>query len=337
MGDGSSRRPTMADVAERVGVSRALVSLVFRNKEGASQRTRERVLQAAAELGYHPDTTAQLLRSRRSRHLGVLYTPTEQFHADLLEGLYPVAEKHGYDIVLGARAATRDVTRAAEELLGFRSEALLLIAGDELPARLTELAGRAPLVIVGPHLAGKQFDTVRSDDVRGAREAIDHLVGLGHREIAHVDGGTGAAAADRRRGYRAAMRRHNLSARVRVLTGDFTEESGALAADELLRRDPLPTAVFVANDRCAVGLMHALRRKGVNVPGDISVVGFDGSRAAQRPHIDLTTVRQDIPGTAAAAVETVLERLDLDRVEPKHVVLRTELIVRSTTAPPRLS
>lgn len=332
--DGDVRRPTMADVAERVGVSRALVSLVFRGKEGASQQTRERVFQAAAELGYRPDTAAQLLRSRRSRHLGALYIPTEPFHADVIDALYPVAEKNGYDVVLGALTQTRDVTKATEDLLGFRCEAVLLISEDSISPRLTELAAQVPLVVVGPHPHGPRFDTVRSDDTRGARLAVDHLVSLGHRRIVHIDGGHGAAAADRRRGYRNAMRKHGLAENVHIITGDYTEESGALAVRELFRLDPLPTAVFACNDRCAVGLLHALRRMGVTVPGDISIVGFDGSRAAQLPHIDLTTVRQDIPGTAEAAIETALERLDGERTEARQVVLKTQLIVRSTTAPP---
>ncbi|HEX6351349.1 LacI family DNA-binding transcriptional regulator [Actinophytocola sp.] len=334
MDDRDARRPTMADVAERVGVSRALVSLVFRGKEGASQQTRERVFEAARELGYRPDTAAQLLRSRRSRHLGALYVPTEPFHADVIDALYPVAEKSGYDVVLGALTQTRDVTKATEELLGFRCEAVLLIGVETTHAQLTSLASQAPLVVVGPHQHGPRFDTVRSDDVRGARQAVDHLVGLGHRRIVHIDGGHGPAAADRRRGYRNAMRKHGLAEHVHMIPGDYTEECGALAAQELFRMDPLPTAVFAANDRCAVGLLHALRRMGVTVPGDISIVGFDGSRAAQLPHIDLTTVRQDIPGTAEAAIDTALERLDEERTEAKQVVLRTQLIVRSTTAPP---
>lgn len=324
----------MADVAERVGVSRALVSLVFRGKEGASKKTRERVFEAARELGYRPDTAAQLLRSRRSRHLGALYIPIEPYHADVIDAIYPVAEKNGYDVVLGALTANRDVTKATEDLLGFRCEAVLLIGVETTQAQLTTLATQVPLVVVGPHQHGPQFDTVRSDDIRGARQAVDHLVSLGHRRIVHIDGGHGPAAADRRRGYRNAMRKHGLAEHIHVIPGDYTEESGALAAQELFRLDCLPTAVFAANDRCAIGLLHALRRIGLTVPGDISIVGFDGSRAAQLPHIGLTTVRQDIPGTAEAAIDTALERLDEERTEAKQVVLRTQLIVRGTTAPP---
>lgn len=324
----------MADVADRVGVSRALVSLVFRNKEGASQETRKRVFEAADELGYRPDIAAQLLRSRRSGQIGALYVPTEPFHADVIEALYPVAEKNGYDVVLGALAPTRDLVAATEELIGFRSEAVLLIGLETTRAQLSGLAAQVPLVVIGPHGNGTQFDTVRSDDSRGARQAVDHLVELGHRRIVHIDGGRGQAAADRRRGYRNAMRKHGLVDDIWIISGDYTEECGARAARELFRGSSLPTAVFTANDRCAVGLAHALRRMGVTVPGDISIVGFDGSRAAELPHIDLTTVRQDIAGTVEAAIGIVLERLDEGHAEGKQVVLKTQLVVRGTTAPP---
>src|SRR5690348_16911631 len=117
---GRAGLPTMRDVAARVGVSQALVSLVFRNAPGASSETRERVFRAAAELGYRPDTAAQVLRRSRSRHIGVLYTMRQPWDVDLVEAIYPAAERHGYHIVLGALGPGRDERRADEELLAYR-------------------------------------------------------------------------------------------------------------------------------------------------------------------------------------------------------------------------
>jgi DNA-binding LacI/PurR family transcriptional regulator len=328
------RRPTMADVADRVGVSRTLVSLVFRNHAGASALTRERVFEAASDLGYRPDTAAQLLRSRRSRHLGVLYSPQQPFHADVIAAIYPVAERIGYGVVLGAMTHTRDVEKAVDELLGFRSEAIILVGPSATPTQLAALAGRVPVVTVGRHLSGKWCDSVRTDDARGARQAVDHLVERGHRRIVHIDGGSLPGAPDRRQGYRNAMRRHKLHDHIGIFSGDYSEESGVRAAHEILRRDPLPTAVFAANDRCAVGLLLAFLRMGVDVPRDISIVGFDDSRLARLPPIDLTTVRQDVAGMAEAMVETVIERLDDGRTQAEHVVLKPVLVVRSTTRCP---
>jgi DNA-binding LacI/PurR family transcriptional regulator len=139
-----SRRPTMADVAAKVGVSRALVSLVFRDQPGASPETRERVFEAASELGYRPDMAARLLARGRSRVLGVLFTARDPHHVDLVEALYPAAEELGYDLVLSAAVPARDEHKAVEALIGHRSEALLL-CGPTLPeADLAEIASRTP-------------------------------------------------------------------------------------------------------------------------------------------------------------------------------------------------
>lgn len=333
-GPREGRRPTMADVAARVGVSRALVSVVFRNAEGASPRTRERVFQAAAELGYQPDNAARLLRRRRSGQLGVLYTTRHAFEAELVDALYPAAERRGYSLVLSATAPEREETKAIEDLLSFRSEALLLISPRTRPALLSSLVGAVPVVTIGRQFRGTDFDSVLARDAHGVRSAVDHLVGLGHRRISHIDGGTMAGAAERRRGYREAMRRNGLGAEAEIVPGDYSEDSGARAAREFLRRDTPPTAVLAGNDRCALGLLDALLRMGVNVPRDMSVVGYDDSQLARMTHIALTTVWQDTESQAEAAVRAALERLDGRRTEPRRVSLTPRLVVRGTTGPP---
>jgi DNA-binding LacI/PurR family transcriptional regulator len=325
----------MADVAARVGVSRALVSLVFRGAEGASQETRERVFRAAAECGYQPDTAARMLRRRRSGFLGVVYTASDPFHAELVEAVYPAAEQRGYNVVLSAVTAARDEREAVGDLLGFRSEALMVIGHQALSEELAPLVAGTPAVTVGARLPGTPFDSVRTNDAQGVRQAVDHLVESGHRSIAHIDGGSMLSAAARRRGYREAMRRHGLQEEITVLPGDYSEDSGVRAAHELCRRDRLPTAVVAGNDRCAVGLLDSLLRLGVDVPGEVSVVGYDDSQLARLSHVDLTTVRQDAGQTAESAIQALVERLDGGRTEAKDVVLRPELIVRGTTGPPR--
>lgn len=331
------KRPTMADVAARVGVSRALVSLVFRNAEGASQQTRDRVFQAAAELGYQPNTAARVLRRLRSRHLGVVYAMGDPYQANLIEALYPAAEQRGYSVVLGATTPTRDGHKSAEDLLGFRSEALILIAPETTAGALSSLAARIPVITVGKRFDDTGADSVRTNDAQGVRQAVDYLVELGHRSIGHVDGGKLPGAPERRRGYREAMRRHSLQTEITVISGDYSENSGAAAALELLRQERLPTAIIAGNDRCAVGLLDALLRHGVNVPQDLSVVGYDDSQLARLSHINLTSVRQDAERTAEAAVEAAIERLDHGRTNAKHVVLKPSLVVRGSATSPRMS
>ena len=164
----SDKRPptvTMADVAERAGVSRALVSIVFRDVPGASAATRERVMLAAEALGYRPDPRARLLGSNRSRTVGVTFGLHHEFHAEVVEGLYGAVEGSGYDLALGAVAPTRDERRAVQSLLDYRCEALVLL-GPTLPrALLEELAERLPVVVVARALRSRTVDVVRSDDV----------------------------------------------------------------------------------------------------------------------------------------------------------------------------
>ncbi|RNL84047.1 LacI family DNA-binding transcriptional regulator [Halostreptopolyspora alba] len=325
----------MEDVAARVGVSRSLVSLVFRDAPGAGPRTRERVLRAAAEIGYRPDSAARVLARSRSRVLGVLLTVRNPFHADLVEAIYPEAERLGYDVVLSADAPTRSSHKAIETLLGHRCEAVILLGPTARPSFLTSVLRRAVVVSVGRRFPGTGVETVHTAEARGIRSAVDYLTALGHREIVHIDGGSNAGSPERRRDYRAAMRRNGLADEIRVLRGDHTEESGAVAAHQLLSEDRLPTAVLAGNDRCAMGFLDAVSRAGVVVPDDVSVVGFDDIPSAGLSHIALTTVRQDVPGLARAAVELAVHRLENSAEPGRESVLDPELVVRETTAAPR--
>ncbi|KOX16362.1 LacI family transcriptional regulator [Nocardiopsis sp. NRRL B-16309] len=313
-----------------------MVSIVMRGAKGAGEATRERVLRAAREIGYRPDTRARLLRSHRSRLLGVQFGLQQPFHADLVEGLYAVAEPAGYQLALSAVAAGRGEERAAQSLLDDRCEALILLGPQAPAARLAELSAGLPVVSVArrlrPAVAG--VEVVRTADDEGARRAVDHLVGLGHRDIVHVDGGRAPGAADRRRGYRTALRRHGLAERARVVAAGTGEEDGARAARGLLADGPPPTAVLAFNDDCASGILDVLLRAGVRVPDEVSVVGFDDSRLARLAHIDLTTVAQDAARLADLAVGRAIARLEGEET-PGETVVAPRLVVRGTTAPPR--
>jgi DNA-binding LacI/PurR family transcriptional regulator len=328
----------MADVAARAGVSRALVSIVFRGRAGASQETRERVLRVADEIGYRPDSAARLLARGRSRTLGVMFTVHQAFHTDLIEGIYPEAERLGYDVLLSAAAQGRSEAKAVEALLSHRCEALILLGPDAEAAYLDELGQRAVTVSVGRREPRARVDFVHSAEAKGARQAMDHLVELGHRRIVHLDGGRGPGSAERRRAYRAAMRRHGLESEVRVIPGDHTEQSGIDTGRLLLaERDrglPLPTAVLAGNDRSAMGLLMSLTRAGVDVPRDLSVVGYDDSHLSHLMPIGLTTVRQDALLMAEHAVRFAVERLENPELEPREAVLDPKLVVRGTSGPP---
>ena len=335
MPDQAGRRPRLSDVAARAGVSAGLVSLVLRGQPGPAPATRSRVLAAAADLGYRADRTASLLARRRSRHLGVLLDVRNAFHAELVTDLDAAATRAGYDLVLSTVTPGRDEHRAAEILLDFRCEALILLGPEAPAARLAGLARQLPVVVVGRRVPGAAVDVVRAADDQGVAETVGHLAGLGHRDIAFVDGGRGTIAADRRRGYRRAMRRLGLAERMLVIPGDHTEDSGVRSAGVLAARSRPPTAVIASNDRCAVGLLDALARRGVPVPAAVSVAGYDDSTLARLAHVDLTSVSQDAARQAAHAAGLAAERLDQGRTTPREVVLTPQLVVRGTTAPPR--
>ncbi|MEV0404992.1 LacI family DNA-binding transcriptional regulator [Actinoallomurus sp. NPDC050550] len=331
---GAGRRPTLLDVARRAGVSRATASLVIRDAAGPSAESRERVRKAAAELGYRPDQAARSLRRRNSRLIGVMFTAQEPFHADLIESIYAATEEVGYDVVLSAVVPSRGERRALEALIASRCEAVVLLGAGE--ACTTDFGSRLPVVEIGRSPNETVFDAVHTADDEGARLAVDHLVSLGHRDIVHVDGGDQPGAVERRSGYLDAMRRHGLQRRARVLPGDYTESSGSAAARTLLDDGELPTAVVAGNDQCAIGLLVELRRAGVVVPGQVSIVGYDDSRLARLAHIDLTTVRQDAKQLARLAVQAAVERLDKGLDGETWVFrLAPHLVVRGSTGPAR--
>ncbi|MGW1023631.1 LacI family DNA-binding transcriptional regulator [Streptomyces sp. NPDC002577] len=334
-GNGAVQRPRLEDVAARVGLSTASVSLVLRGVPGPSRNTRQRVLKAAAELGYRPNRTASALASKRSRLLGVMIDVHSAFQAELVEHLHTAAEEVGYDLVLSTQTRTRDENTAIDTLLAYRCEALILIGPVAPVPVLAELDRKAPVISVGRRVVGAGLDVVRSADEDGVGQIVDHLAGLGHRAIVYVDGGKGVIATDRRRGYRSAMRHHGLDAQIRILHGDVTEEAGDKAGRHLLDSGDLPTAVVTFNDRSAIGMLTALWRAGVGVPGDVSVVGYDDSPLSRLTCFDLTTVSQEAEEQARRAVTAAVERLDHGRTEPREIVLAPSLVVRGTTAQPR--
>jgi DNA-binding LacI/PurR family transcriptional regulator len=332
-GTGRGRRTTMADVARHVGVSRPLVSMVLRGAGGASEATRERVLQAAAELGYRPDSLAQGLRRNRSRNLGVLFSLRRPFEVELVEQMYPIARELGYDLLLGPLGSGRSQDVVIDELLGYRCAGVIVVGPDLHAHDLESLAAEVAVVEIGRGVSAGPVDVVRNDDAIGTRQAVEHLVALGHREIAFIDGGDNPGADHRREGYRNAMRDHDLADQVRIVAGGYTEDDGA-AAGAVLLAEGLPTSVIAANDPCAIGLLDVVVRAGIEIPRDLSVVGYDDSRFGRLPGIDLTSVRQNIPREARLAIKAVAKRLEDPGRKPREVAVPPRLVVRGTTGVP---
>lgn len=324
----------MADVAARAGVSKALVSIVFRGAPGASPENREKVMRAAEELSYRPDHRARLLGGRgRTRTVGVLFGLNQEFHGRIVEHLYGAADASDYDLALGATTGSRSEWQSLGALLELRCDGIVLVAPKMPEAEIEDLARQVPVVLVSRGMRSTTVDVVRTDDEAGEGLAVEHLHGLGHTRIAHVDGGRLAGATERRRGYRTTMRRLGLGEQVCIVPGGQTEERGEKALEVLLQ-DGLPSAVSVYNDHCAVGMVSAARKRGLAIPGDLSVVGYDNNHLAELSSFALTTIAQDVPHLAGTALNLVQRRIAEPDAEAREVVLPPRLVTRETAAPP---
>jgi DNA-binding LacI/PurR family transcriptional regulator len=327
---------TIIDVARAAGISTTSASVALRGVPGVSDETRAHVSAVAARLGYRPNVAARRLRQERSRLLGVTFILDQPFHSDLVTHLYGAVEEIAHDLVLSAVTEHRPATRAAESLLQDRVEALLLISPEITEGELTELAKRSGAVVaIGAKVAVPGVDSVRTDDAAGISSVVDYLVGLGHRHVAYVDAGSAPLNDERRDAYVVAMQLHGLSAEVRLLAASNTEAAGAALAGSLMAEGALPTAIIAYNDMVAIGLLLALRDRGVTVPEQVSIVGYDDTRSAGWSSVALTSVRQNGAKLAQLAVSWAVNPARQRPAEPRVELVAPELIIRSSTAPPR--
>ena len=325
------RMPTMADVALRAGVSRQLVSLVLRRAAGPSDASRERVLRAAEEIGFRLNVSARLLRQGRSGLIGVLFAAQNPFEARFVERLLERAHDIGYGVVLGPITDRRTTDVVIAELLEHRVEAIAAFNPDPLSKELDSALGTMPVVWLGELGRDRRADIVRTDQDTGMRLLVTHLAALGHRRIAYVGGLGGVVGPDRAAAYRAAMEASGLGAEIDEVPVGFEEEEGARAARTLLARDRLPTAVVCCSDQCAVGVLAVLARAHVDVPGAVSVTGYDDSSVAAFSFNDLTAVRQDVELTVDAVLDAVVARMTDPGYVPRDVATEATLTIRGST------
>ncbi|MQY04830.1 LacI family DNA-binding transcriptional regulator [Actinomadura macrotermitis] len=325
-----AQKPTIRNVAERAGVSKSLVSLVMRGSPHVSERRRQAVLQAARELGYRPNAVARSLVEGRTRLIGAIVADLHNpFFAEFLDGLQESLHGAGLRMLVGSgRWDPLFEAEAVESFLEMRVDGLVLLS--VVPASLREAAASVPVVVVGERdVVG--VDIVVDDDELGASLAVDHLVGLGHRRIAHIEGAPSTTARYRRAGYEKAMRRHGLADEIVVEPGDFTEEGGYRAARALLSRPGRPTAIFAPNDLVATGALSAADELELPVPGQVSIVGYDNTHLAAIRHISLTSVDQPRRDMGKVAAEMLTSRIADPSCVARQNLVVPHLVIRSST------
>ncbi|MCY4069220.1 MAG: LacI family DNA-binding transcriptional regulator [Acidimicrobiaceae bacterium] len=329
-------RPTMQDVALRAGVSRALVSLVMNKSPRVSDQKRRAVLRAAAELGYRPNLPARQLARRRTHTIGVLVDNLRNpFFGEVVDGIEAEAADNDYSVLIlnGRREAQREI-EAVETFLQAGVEAIALVGTRFSADELDRLRVTTPCVVVAGG-ASYSVSTVGTDDRLGAELAVQHLAALGHSRISHLDGGRSATAEQRSRGYRSGMKLAGLEQFIDVRGGGDQEADAAEAIDELLAVSDPPTAIFAFNDLLAAGALNRLDEAGVPVPSAMSLVGFDNTFISALRHLSLTTINQPTLAMGRLAATTLLAQVSDGSRELQRHTLQPEIVVRSTTCPPR--
>lgn len=327
----SAQRPTIYDVARAAGVSKSLVSLVVRGVDrGVSDASRAAVEAAVRELGYRPSRAASELAASRSMTVGVVIDDyANPWFVDLLRGLGEVLHPEGYRLSVADAAGGAADEDPVEALLSMRADGI--VVARDVPPSLG--ANMPPIVVAGTRAdVPDGADAVANDDARGAALAVEHLVALGHRVIGHVAvlGGAGDA---RRESFVRTAAAAGVRGRIAPYRGPASEQAAFAAAVGLLREHPETTAVFAANDVMALGVLGAARELGLDVPGDLSVVGYDNTELAGTRVIDLTTIDDDSVSVGRESGRLLLARMQ--GAEPVGVrrTLEPTLVVRGTTGP----
>ncbi|PKR55683.1 LacI family DNA-binding transcriptional regulator [Thalassospira marina] len=333
---------TIEDVASEAGVSIATVSRALHKPQLVSQRTREKVQHAIAATGYTANVMARNLRLSRSGMILLLVPDIgNPFFAEILSGIEQGASRAGYNVLIGdtQNDPEREATYAAY-LRSNQADAMILLNGH-LPSPLSQApqTGAPPVVAVCERIPGSNLPTVIIDNQQAACDATRHLTGLGHTRIAHIAGpAKNILTIDRVAGFHEAMTEAGIRQFAHVeYSPDFGIEAGIRAARQLLQSATPPTAFFCASDGMAIGAIVAAKELGLNVPRDISVVGFDDIHFAANYDPPLTTIRQPRRRLGEQAIALVLERLDKTLPTPEGanapVIVPTELITRQSTGP----
>lgn len=306
---------------------------------GVTAETSQRIHAAAARLHYIPHAAARMLITRRTHTVGALLPDLYgEFFSELIRGIDLAARARGLHLLVSSSHDDADAAAVALRAMQGRVDGLLLMSPHADEAFLRQnLPNNLPTVLVNTRLAGDDYCALSVDNDGGARLMVAHLLALGHQRIVFIQGPPGNRdAAERELGYREALASHSPDSPVSMLRGDFTEESGYRAGQQVLAMRPRPDAVFAANDMMAIGCMAALREAGIEVPGEIAIGGFDDVPMARYVTPALTTIQVHIAELGGQAMELLGEQIDNpDRaMAGTHRRVTAKLVARASSATP---
>src|ERR1700722_19534838 len=328
---------TLHEVGMRAGVSAMTVSRVVNGRGGVDSETRQRVEEAIQALDYVPNRIARGLISQKTQTIGIIVPDIgNPFFAPVVRGAESAARKAGYRVLLcNSEGDLRLEREYIEDLVAHRVEGLLLAPACDRSRSsiLSLLRRRFPLVLVDRSLPDADCDLVVSDNANGAHRLIEHLISVGHREIAHItDAEDTSTGQDRLRGFREALEAGGVSYHPELVFRTTVDRIGGYrATQEILARDPLPTVIFAVNNMTAVGAMEALRERGLSVPKDMGLVCFDDVEHLAVLSPFLTVIDQPAETFGSLGAQLLLERMaGKASSRPRRIVLQTNLIVRTS-------
>ena len=331
----------MQDIARRAGVCKATVSRALNNPQRVSAKTRDKVLEVVAELGYTPNKLASSLRQGRSKHIAVMLPDiTNPYFAPVVRSIEQTAMRRGYSVILNDTQDNPDLERTFAAMVHTRQVDGIITNSARIPFDLASVGGDVrrlpPIVNASEFCDLPEIIKVGVNNYQIGKQATEHLLNLGHTRIAALAGPGGLDSSDQRmRGFTDALQQQQLTVNTNwVYHGDYSMASGDLGARALMQWRERPTAIFCFGDLAAFGALHALRELGYQVPQDISVISVDGIALGEYTSPPLTTVAQPLEQIGSTAATLLIDLIEGERPPGNENVLAHRLIIRKSTGKP---
>ena len=325
------------DVAKKAGLSVVTVSRVLNNASTVREKNRQKVLQAMKDLDYHPNAAARSLAKGKTGVIGMIVTTLQDSYLDnIVQTVSVLLRDHGYYLALSVANHPLEEGAGSYLIQEDRVDGLLILAAvDEEPYVMELKKRKIPFVLIDNQKNHPAVSSVTVDNFKGGYEAAKHLIDLGHRSIAHIQGPQYfLSAIERERGFMQAMKEEGLEP-FSIEPGEFTIQSGYDIVQKWLAQGQMPTGLFAADDFTAIGAINALRQAGCRIPDDVSVIGYDDQSLASELRPRLTTIRQPAVQMGKMAVDVLMKQINGVNRRSTTLKLNPDIIVRESTAPPQ--